>query len=103
MVYKTPYKALDISKYIISNCMAESHAITNLQLQKILYFLQRKYLVDYDTMLFSDEIQAWLSGSVVPEVDYHFCGFGSMRITTNDDIKILDEDRQIIDPIVEEK
>ena len=38
------YQAIDIAKYIIGKCTADNQPISNLQLQKILYFLQRKYL-----------------------------------------------------------
>lgn len=53
------YDALDIAKYIVDKCTIEKCPITNLQLQKILYFLQKKYLIDYGNCLFNDEIQAW--------------------------------------------
>ena len=38
------YSALDLSRYIVSKCISDGHPITNLQLQKILYFIQRDYL-----------------------------------------------------------
>ena len=41
------YDALDIAKYIVDKCTTEKCPITNLQLQKIMYFLQKKYLVEY--------------------------------------------------------
>lgn len=39
---KRMYDALDIAKYIVDKCTVEKCPITNLQLQKILYFLQKK-------------------------------------------------------------
>lgn len=38
------YKALDISKYIINKCVNDEKYISNLQLQKILYFIQKEFL-----------------------------------------------------------
>lgn len=38
------YSALDIAKYIISKCNRENCPISNLQLQKILYNLQKAFL-----------------------------------------------------------
>lgn len=102
MNYKT-YDALYIAKYIINKCTSERNPITNLQLQKILYFLQREHLIQYGNCLFSDEIQAWQFGPVVPEVYYHFCGFGSSVITMNYNIDISKFDIELIDPIVEDK
>ncbi|MDD4564240.1 MAG: DUF4065 domain-containing protein [Eubacteriales bacterium] len=97
------YSALDIAKYVINKCTVEDSPISNLQLQKILYFLQRKYLVDKGRPLFDDEIQAWQFGPVVPETYYQYCGFGSMAITMNYAIDINEDDSSIIDTIAEEK
>ena len=33
------YQATDIAKYIINKCTIEKHAISNLQLQEILYYM----------------------------------------------------------------
>ena len=38
------YTALDIAKYIIDKCTRENLAISNLQLQKILYYVQKTFL-----------------------------------------------------------
>ena len=64
------YAALDVAKYIVDKCTSDKQPVSNLQLQKILYFLQKKYLIDEKRILFSDEIQAWQFGPVVPEVYY---------------------------------
>ncbi|MFW6024951.1 MAG: Panacea domain-containing protein [Candidatus Woesearchaeota archaeon] len=98
-----PYSALDVAKYVINKSAVENCPINNLQLQKILFFLQRKYLVENSRVLFTDEIQAWQFGPVVPEVYYHYCGFGSMAITMNYEINIDADDASQIDTVVEEK
>lgn len=100
---KRIYDALDIAKYIVSKCTSEMCPITNLQLQKILYFLQKGHLIKFGSVLFSDEIQAWQFGPVVPEVYYQFCGFGSSAITMKYDVDIDQEDILMINPVVEEK
>lgn len=97
------YSALDIAKYVINKCTMEKQPISNLQLQKILYFLQRQYITNNGTVLFNDEIQAWQFGPVVPEVYFQYCGFGSMNISMNYDISIDANDSRQIDSIVEEK
>ncbi|WP_425446664.1 Panacea domain-containing protein [Dethiothermospora halolimnae] len=97
------YSALEIARYIINKCTVENSPISNLQLQKILYFLQKEYLVNRNSVLFSDEIQAWQFGPVVPEVYYQYCGFGSMAITMNYEVEIGADDISIIDRIVNEK
>lgn len=36
--------AIKLARYIINKCAEDEHPITNLQLQKILYYVQREYL-----------------------------------------------------------
>lgn len=94
------YSALDIAKYIIDKCTKEDCPISNLQLQKILYYIQKAYLKKHE-YAFSDGIEAWQFGPVVPEVYYYFCGFGAMPITSRYEIQL--ENTQIIDKITLEK
>lgn len=97
------YSAIVLSKYIVSKCTTEDHPISNLQLQKILYYIQKDY-IRRDMLAFSDAIEAWQFGPVVPNVYYYFCGYGAMtidRIFPNYEIDSLDAD--IIDPIIESK
>lgn len=98
------YKAVELSKYIVSKCVLDGCPISNLQLQKILYYIQKEY-VNNNTLAFSDEIEAWQFGPVVPNVYYHFCGFGAMPITItyNQAETIMSCDKEIIDPIIESK
>lgn len=97
------YSVIDISKYIISKCTQENHPISNLQLQKILYYVQKEY-IKKNSRIFLNDIEAWQFGPVVPEAYYRFSGFGAMPITmTYDNININKIDRDIIDPIVENK
>lgn len=100
---KGTYAAIDVAKYIINKCAVEKCPVTNLHLQKILYFIQKEYLTKKEMPLFDDEIQAWQFGPVVPEVYYHYCGFGSTQITMKYKVNIDKIDMEIIDPIVEDK
>ena len=97
------YSVIDIAKYIVSKCARERHPISNLQLQKILYYVQKEYLKQ-NSRAFSNDIEAWQFGPVGPEAYYHFASFGSMPITLiygNVDMPL--KDKAIIDPIVEQK
>ncbi len=97
------YTAVDLSKYIVTKCWKEDCPISNLQLQKILYFIQKAFLKQ-GKRAFSDEMEAWQFGPVVPNVYYKFCGFGSMPITSDfEAADIAQEDLAVIDQIVEEK
>lgn len=96
--------AIDIAKYIVSKCDIEGYPITNLHLQKILYFIQKAYLRE-GSMAFPNLIEAWQFGPVVPDVYYYFSGFGVMSLfVLPAEVKntLPAEDRNKIDPIVEQ-
>lgn len=100
------YSALEIAKYIVLKCINDKHPISNLQLQKILYYIQKNFLQSKNERAFADDIEAWQFGPVVPNVYYHFCAFGSMSIifylgTLLNEINY--DDKSSIDAIVEEK
>lgn len=97
------YDAIHLSKYIISKCVSDGLPISNLQLQKILFYIQKDYL-KRDSVAFSDEIEAWQFGPVVPNAYYRFCGFGAMPISVKySDCSIKSDDALQIDPIIEAK
>ncbi len=48
----------------------EGDGISNLKLQKLMYYAQGFYSAIYDNPLFENEIQAWTHGPVVPDI-YH--------------------------------
>ena len=67
------YKAIDIAKYIINKSIDFNRPISNLQLQKILYYVQGEYIkVTKGCKLFDEDLEAWAYGPVVPEVYYEF-------------------------------
>lgn len=64
--------ALDVAMYLLYIAFQNGDTITNLKMQKLLYYAQAWYMVNNGGKpLFSDEIQAWKYGPVVPAV-YHF-------------------------------
>lgn len=74
------YRALDIARYIIERCSSTNIAISNLKLQKILYFVQAEFLVAKSQPCFAEKIEAWDFGPVVPDVYYAYRMFGSANI-----------------------
>lgn len=99
------YKALDLAKYIVAKCIDDRCPISNLQLQKILYYIQKEFLIKTDTPAFGDAIEAWQFGPVVPNVYYDYCSFGSMPISWaiyESELNSYD-DEKIIDTIIEQK
>lgn len=65
--------------------LSGNNDLTNLKLQKILYFAQIMYMKENDgRTLFSDEIQAWQYGPVVPSVYEWLRGCGAFVISDFD-------------------
>jgi len=60
--------ASDVAKYIIQTFNEEEALITNLKLQKLLYYVQGWHLGLYDEPIFPDTFQAWPRGPVIPDV-----------------------------------
>lgn len=96
------YEAVHIAKYIINKCTIDQHPISNLQLQKILYCIQRDFLKN-DMLAFDDDFEAWQFGPVIPEVYYLFCGFGAIRIRMKYNLDIGSDYAALINPIIERK
>jgi len=62
------YKAELISRYIINWCHKYDVDITNVKLQKLLYFLQGKYYKYVGKRLIRDDFYAWRLGPCVPDI-----------------------------------
>src|SRR5580693_2299753 len=67
-----PYPALTIAKWFIAWAEAEDEELSNLKLQKLLYYAQGHYLAESGRSLFTDQLQAWSHGPVVPQVYYEY-------------------------------
>lgn len=74
------YDALDVSKHIIEYGYKIRSLVTNLRLQKLLYFVQAEHLAREEKPCFFNRIEAWRWGPVVPDVYRNYAIFGSMAI-----------------------
>lgn len=99
------YGVLEIAKYVIKRCNDTNRTISNLKLQKLLYFVQAEFLVSTGCPCFPEEIEAWDFGPVVPEVYHKYKVYGSASIpfsNTNATFRITSSDRNLINEIVDE-
>lgn len=74
------YDARDIARYIVSICTSSGKPISNLQLQKILYYVQLSFLHNLNYRAFYNTIEAWDYGPVVPDVYNQYKYYGSTKI-----------------------
>jgi uncharacterized phage-associated protein len=70
--------------------------ITNMKVQKLLYYSQSLHLALYDEPLFSDEIQAWRLGAVCPEAYKFYSEFeaNQLPIPSKDHLSQIPEDNK---------
>ncbi len=69
--------ASEAARYFLA-LQDDEDSISNLKLQKLLYYAQGFSLALTGKPLFNDQIKAWIHGPVVPSVwaDYRECGAG---------------------------
>lgn len=101
------YNAIDVAKYIVFYCIGKNYSISNLKLQKLLYFVQAYFLINLGRPCFFDTIEAWDFGPVVPNVYHTFKMYGGGQIpyfyADEYDIKdaISDDDKKRIGVVVD--
>lgn len=91
------HSALDVARYIINYSNKKDYLISNLKLQKLLYFTQAYYLAFTDSHkpCFPERIEAWNFGPVVPEVYHEFKFYGANHIPPVRDYYEYEDDRNI--------
>lgn len=69
-----------LAESIIAYSNQSSYRITNLKLQKTLYFVQGYYAKEFSSPLFEDRIEHWPYGPVVPSVYFKYSSYGADAI-----------------------
>lgn len=104
------YTANQVSKFLVFIASkkvigdeGETEGITNLKLQKILYFVEAYFLATVGRSLFSDEIHAWKYGPVIPDIYQTYKKYGASLIPSElgSDSGIEESDGQMIAQIWE--
>ena len=102
--------AKEISNYIVSyfSTIATNSIegdLTNLKLQKLLYYCQINSLKKYKTPLFDDVIEAWDYGPVISSVYKQYKPFGRGILDTETPNLLLEpyNIQLIVDEIIEDK
>lgn len=99
-----------ISDYVIFRCKAEGDTdLSNLKLQKLLYYIQAWHLAFYNKRAFEGEFQAWIHGPVNREIynlykdsKYLYSEMTLNDIENLDDVENLDRDLRLhIDAILD--
>jgi uncharacterized phage-associated protein len=73
---------LDVARYFIFRAYEDGREslMTNMKVQKLLYYTQSLYLALFDEPLFDDEIQAWRYGPVCPPAYRFYSDFEARQL-----------------------
>lgn len=85
------YNVLDVCRYVINYSNKKDYGISNLKLQKILYFIQAFFLIETGSPCFDEKIKAWDFGPVVLEAYREYERYGGIDIPTVRSYVELDE------------
>ena len=99
------YSALEIAKYKIYREYNNGHIISNLKLQKVLYFIQAEFLVVNNCPCFKEDIVATDFGPVVLEVFHKYAVYGGSGIPylKKDEFFLIGkDDLEMIDRVIDE-
>lgn len=102
------YSASNIANYFLYKAQEateeDQELISNLKLQKLVYYAQGLCMAIYGKPLFSDKIEAWTYGPVVPELYHYYKKHNSngIRADKNFNPSIINEDtKNFLDEIYE--
>lgn len=98
------HSAINISKILISKSNPEEggELLSNMKLQKLLYYCQGFYYAKFKEKLFEDKIYAWQYGPVVKDVYHNFKEFGSNGIpldVADEIVALSDDEKKMIDEV----
>lgn len=77
-------RAQDVAEYFIALAKHSGDtSVTNLKIQKLVYYAQAWYLANFDKPLFEEDFQAWVHGPVIPELYQQYKEFSYKPIDIN--------------------
>jgi uncharacterized phage-associated protein len=94
----------EVAKYFIIRAYQDGRDIdmTNMKVQKLLYYAQSLHLALFDEMLFDEEIQAWRYGPVCPPAYRFYSQFEGEQLPIPDIseiISISDEQKKLLEEV----
>lgn len=96
--------AVNVADYILNHAASCQYKITNLQLQKILYYVQLNFLRRYNKTAFDDPILALRHGPCIASVydKYHIWGRHPIQIQDYlVDLNMGQEEKELIKQVVD--
>lgn len=79
------YEALDVARYVINRSIELGYPVTNIKLQKLLYFIQKEFIKERGEGCFKEPIVNWRHGAVVEEVYDEYKKYQDVKIKSRQD------------------
>lgn len=76
------YDVRGIANFVLDRAAGTGRIVSNLSLNKIVYFLHQAFLENYKSPLVAAKIEAWDHGPVFREIYHQFKNFGKSPITS---------------------
>jgi len=77
--------ALEVSNFFLKYAAEHGDLLTNLKLQKLVYYAQAWHLALFGKPLFKEDFEAWVHGPVIPSLYRHFKKYGFNPIKVSQD------------------
>ena len=97
------YEACDVAEYIIFYSHSKDYSISNLRLQKLLYFIQEEFY-KIGRNCFDDEIEYWDCGPIIEDVYRQYKVYSGGNIPgfiAKNPSDITDDDKTLIASVVD--
>ena len=95
----TTYDVSDVARFIVRKYIEDRNPVTNMKLQKMLYYAWVRYYQRSGEYLFRDCIYAWKYGPVVPKVHREYRIYAGMPILRSEEPAEMD--RRTTDFLIE--
>ena len=79
--------ALFVANYIIEYSNNMGDEMNNLKLQKLLYFINARFLVEENRSLFEENFEKWKFGPVIPSVYHEYKSCGAFGISSENIVR----------------
>jgi len=86
-----PYSAPIIAYDFVVRGIKESNPVTQMKLQKLVFFAHGLHLAKYEQPLVTERFQAWKYGPVVPAIYHEYKLYGSAPILDTDYLSLFGE------------
>jgi uncharacterized phage-associated protein len=96
------FSCSNVADYFIWLANETGSFLSNLKLQKLVYYAQAWHLALNDTPLFSEDFQAWVHGPVIPDLYQKYKVFGWQPILENANPELPKEVQDFLEEVSEE-